>query len=64
VPLHELGLQIVIFIPEGVTTATLRIPTSTDSTTEAAEWLALDIRDELGGSVAPAVDGKVLDNPT
>jgi hypothetical protein len=64
VPLHELGLQIVIFIPEGVTTATLRIPTSTDSTTEAPEWLALDIRDELGGSVAPAVDGKVLDNPT
>lgn len=64
VPLHELGLQIVIFIPEGITAATLRIPTSSDPSIEGAEWLALDIRDELGGSVAPTVEGNVLDGST
>ena len=60
-PLHELDLQLVIFIPEGNTTATVRVPTSSDSSTEGSEWLALKLRDELGGSLGPTIEGKVVD---
>jgi hypothetical protein len=60
-PLHELELQIVIFIPEGSTTATVRVPTSPDTSIEGSEWLALEFRDELGVSLGPVVDGKVVD---
>jgi hypothetical protein len=60
-PLHELDLQIVLFIPEGSTTATVRVPTSADSSTEGSEWLALQFTDELGDPIAPAIDGKVVD---
>jgi hypothetical protein len=61
VPLHELGLQLVLFLPEQTTTASLRIPTVADSLTEGAEWLRLEMSDELGNPVGTPVSGRVTD---
>jgi hypothetical protein len=60
-PLHELGLQLVVFLPAGATSSELRVPTSVDSFAEGSEWLTLEFADENGNPVAPALSGQVSD---
>jgi hypothetical protein len=61
VPLHELGLQLVLFLPEQTTTATIKVPTVADGLTEGAEWLTLELSDELGNPLGSPFSGRVTD---
>jgi hypothetical protein len=61
VALHELGLQLVLYLPEQTTSASLTIPTVADDLTEGAEWLTLEMSDELGNPVGVPVSGRVTD---
>ncbi len=61
VTLHELGLQLVLYLPEQTTSASLRVPTVADDLTEGAEWLTLEMSDELGNPVGAPVSGRVTD---
>jgi hypothetical protein len=53
--------QLVLYLPEQTTTASLRIPTVADSLTEGAEWLRLELSDELGNPVGTSISGRVTD---